>query len=129
MLPEMFHSAYKLCFDVHDVLAQLLVSGMKQGIFVTDIKLESDRDKKAIEEADDLIDWLRLSGRIEEQADVLVTIAFPAVLSDMLHCVFEAIEASRKGKLAVSFMLLRKPIQESLYLLESIVVNKNIFQP
>ncbi|WP_460408885.1 hypothetical protein [Pseudomonas amygdali] len=127
VLPEIFHSAYKLCFDIHDVLAQLLVSGMKQGVFVTDIILESDRDKKAIDEADDLIDWLRLSGRIEEEADVLVTFAFPAVLSDMLHCIFEAIEASRKGKLAVSFMLLRKPIQESLYLLESIVLDKNSF--
>jgi len=127
VLPQQFHAAYKFCFAAHDVIAQLLVSGMKHGIFVTTISFEDERDQAAFEQADDLIGWLSQNGRLEEEQDILVTMAFPAVLSDMLHCIFEALEASRKGKLAIAYMLLRKPFQESLYLLESVVSDKTAF--
>ncbi|NWA24526.1 hypothetical protein HX866_06455 [Pseudomonas gingeri] len=127
VLPEQFHAAYKFCFAAHDVLAQLLASGTKQEIFVTSISLNDEQDKSALDQADDLIEWLKLSGRMDDEVDVLVTMAFPAVLSDMLHCIFEALEASRKGKLAIAYMLLRKPFQESLYLLESVVADKKSF--
>lgn len=126
-LPEQFHEAYEFCFAAHDIVAQLLVSGMEQGIFVTNLTFHDEKDLIDFERANDLIDWLKKSGRIDDEADVLVTTAFPAVLSDMLHCIFEALEASRKGKLAVAYMLLRKPFQESLYLLESVVADKASF--
>lgn len=127
VLPERFHEAYKFCFAAHDIAANLLVSGMEQGIFVTNIALHEGKEKSELEQADDIIDWLKRRGRMDDEADVLVTMAFPAVLSDMLHCIFEALEASRRGKLAVAFMLLRKPFQESLYLLESVVADKAAF--
>ncbi|WLI11677.1 MULTISPECIES: hypothetical protein [Pseudomonas] len=127
VLPNEFHAAYKLCFTIHDVAAQLLVSGIKQGVFITSIAFNGEHEKSALEQADDLLDWLKKSGRLNDEADVLVTMAFPAVLSDILHCIFEALEASRKGKLAIAYMLLRKPFQESLYLLESVIADKESF--
>jgi len=127
VLPEQFHDAYKFCFAAHDIAAQLLVSGMEQGIFVTNLTFRDKREHVDLEEAEDLIEWLQKSGRMDDEVDVLVTMAFPAVLSDLLHCIFEALEASRKGKLAVAYMLLRKPLQESLYLLESVVADKTSF--
>lgn len=124
-LPEQFHEAYKFCFAAHDIAAQSLVSGMEQGIFVTNLTFRDEKEQIDLEQANDLIDWLQKSDRME--TDILVTMVFPAVLSDMLHCIFEALEASRKGKLAVAYMLLRKPFQESLYLLESVIVDKASF--
>jgi hypothetical protein len=126
-LPEQFHEGYTYCFTAHDIAAQLLISGMEQGIFVTNVILRNEKEKKDLEQAEDIVDWLHKSGRMDDEADVLLTVVFPAVLSDMLHCIFEALEASRKGKLAVAYMLLRKPFQESLYLLESLVADKVLF--
>lgn len=126
-LPQQFHEAYKFCFAAHDIAAQMLVSGMEQDVFVTNLKLRDEQEKAELEQASDIIDWLRLSGRMDDEANVLLTMAFPAVLADMLNCIFEALEASRKGKLAIAFMLLRKPFQESLYLLESVVADKAKF--
>lgn len=126
-LPEKFHAAFELCFAAHDVIAQLLVSGMEAGLFVKNIKFQNHEDKASFEEADDIFEWFKSSGRLEDKVDVLVSLVFPAVLSDMLHCIFEALETSRKGKLAISYMLLRKPLQESLYLLESVIANKEDF--
>jgi len=45
----------------------------------------------------------------------------------MLHCFYEALETSRKGKLGITFMLLRKPLQESLFLLEAAVADRDNF--
>jgi hypothetical protein len=45
----------------------------------------------------------------------------------MLHCFYKALETSGKGKLAVSLMLIRKPLQESLFVLESIVADRTNF--
>jgi hypothetical protein len=42
----------------------------------------------------------------------------------MLLCVYEALQASRKGTLNVTFILLRKPLQETLFLLESIIIGE-----
>ncbi|WP_149086498.1 hypothetical protein [Pseudomonas prosekii] len=126
-LPKQFHAAYRHSFAAHDVMVQLLVSGMKQGVFVTNVTFQNEQDFAAFQQADDLIGWLNQNGRLAEETDVLVTMAFPAVLSDMLHCIFEALEASRKGKLAIAYMLLRKPFQESLYLLKSVVSDKAAF--
>ena len=53
----------------------------------------------------------------------MVSTILPAVLSDSLHCIYEALENSRKAKLCVTYILLRKTLQESMYVLESIVLN------
>jgi hypothetical protein len=57
----------------------------------------------------------------------LVNTVFPAVLSDMLHCIYEALESSRKGKLNITFMLLQKALQESLFLFEAMAVDRAEF--
>lgn len=45
----------------------------------------------------------------------------------MLHYIYETPETSRKAKLNVSYSLLRKPIQESLYVLEAVSVDRGEF--
>jgi hypothetical protein len=125
-LPGEHHVAHDLCFILHDVMTQLLVSGYNASAFTVTIKFRDDRDRKAFEE-DDIFDWLEASRRVDERVAILVAIVFPAVLGDMLHCFYEALETSRKGKLSVSFMLIRKPLQESLFLLESIVADRHSF--
>jgi hypothetical protein len=126
-LPESYWTAHQLCFIVHDVMTQLLVSGEKASAFSMTFKFRDEEDRAAFEKAEDIFVWLEQSRRVDEQAAFLVTTVFPAVLSDMLHCFYEALEVSRKAKLTISFMLVRKPLQESLYLLESVIADRSDF--
>jgi hypothetical protein len=126
-LPASHRAAHQLCFTVHDVMTQLLVSGLNASAFVMPIDFRDEADRLAFEEADDVFVWLEQSRRVDERVALLVTTVFPAVLSDMLHCFYEALEASRKGKLAIAFMLIRKPLQESLLLLESVIADRSDF--
>jgi len=51
-------------------------------------------------------------------ASFLSRTVYPYLLRDFLHYVYEALECSRKGKTTLTFSLLRKPLKESLFVLE-----------
>lgn len=126
-LPDSALRGHDLCFLLHDILTQLLVSGEKQNMFRTTIQFKSDEQRESLEKIDDVFLWLETEKLYEERSKILKATILPAVLSDMLHCIYEALESSRKAKLNISYMLIRKPIQESFYLLESIILDEKQF--
>jgi len=64
---------------------------------------------------------------IAERGSFIRLTIFPALLSDFLHFIFEALAASRKAKLTIAYALLRKPLQDTLGLLEQLVLDPNGF--
>lgn len=126
VLPKEFFPAHDLCFLVHDVMAEFLASGERHKIFTGRIDL-SDDDAAELEASDDLLAWLEQTGRLAERARVLKAVVLPAVLSDLLHFLYTALQCSQKGKLNVTYALIRKPIQENLYVLESMVLGEITF--
>jgi hypothetical protein len=120
------------CFDAHTlsllnqcVLRRLLISGGQKGTFLHHVRLESDREQ--VEAAADVIEWLGVTGRSKELSKLLRKVLFPALLSDFLHFLYEALDASRKGKLAVCYSLLRKPLQETLFVFEKMLIDLDEF--
>lgn len=105
-------------------MGRLLAAGERASIFNVRFTLRDEAEVKALESAEHVFGWIEAHRTPEERAAVMVAVVFPAILSDMLHCLYEALETSRKAKLNVSYMLLRKPIQESLYVLEAVIVDR-----
>jgi hypothetical protein len=104
-------------------MAKSLVAGEEGDFFRTSIDL-TEKESELLKDPKALFAWLEAEGRLEDRAAIVLTTVFPAVISDMLHCIYESLQCSRKAKLSVAYMLLRKPLQESLFLLESIVLSK-----
>lgn len=125
-IPDEFHEAFEMCFVAHDVMLTLVQSGISQNVFTVNLSLSED-ERRLLEQSEDLFDWLKNSGRAKEEASVVACMVFPAVMLDALSCLFESLEAARKGKMAIAYMLLRKPLQEGLYLLESLVIDQDQF--
>ena len=126
-LPDYLLPAHILCFLIHDVLVELLRSGEEQGVFWHRLTIPDDNDREKLDAAADVFEWLEQSGRIEERAELLRTITFPAILSDFLHFIYEALETARKAKLNVAYALIRKPLQENLLLFEIIAADLERF--
>lgn len=122
-LPNEFNVAHDLCFVIHDVMLQIIKSGEEGNFFITKIDL-LDGEAEEINDTDDIFSWLEKKNRVKDRARILVSTILPAVLSDSLHCIYEALESSRKAKLGVTYILIRKTLQESMYVLESIILNK-----
>ena len=119
-----FGLGHQLCFAVHDTMLEALLSGLRSNVFTIEFKFRDQAERDALAQSSDIIEWLRQFRNEADVADVLVSVAFPTVLGDMLTFIYEALEASRKGKLTISYTLLRKPIQESLFLMEAILLDK-----
>lgn len=124
-LPKIFHKGYELCFFAHDVATQLLKSGHEHGIFSA--QLDEILDDADSTELPDLVEIIKNKNLTSKLPEILVSRIFPAVLGDSLHYIFEALEAARKGKTSVAYTLLRKPLQDNLMVLESIIENENQF--
>lgn len=123
-LPKDFFVAHDLCFAVHDIMTQFLVSGEQSRVFTAKLQFSDKSEAASFGAAGDIFEWLETTKRLDDRGRVLKALVLPAVLSDMLHCIYEALECSRKGKLNVTYTLLRKPLQENLFVLESIVLDE-----
>jgi hypothetical protein len=125
-IPERFDESHQLCYLNHDVMAELLRAGQLVGAFNYHMPL-TEAEAASLRAARDVFEWIDQQSRLEERAPILRARVFPALLSDFLHFIFEALEAARKGKLVVAFALLRKPLQETLYLMETIAIDLDAF--
>jgi hypothetical protein len=126
-IPDELIQAHNLCFLNHDILVELLRSGEQQKVFWQNMPLRDEKDRRELEEAADVFEWLEATGRKEERKLLLRRVVFPALLSDFLHFIYEALECSRKAKLNVTYALLRKPIQENLFVFETIAADLEQF--
>ncbi|OBU16387.1 hypothetical protein AYY19_04310 [Photobacterium aquimaris] len=123
--PDEFQDAHTVCMYIHNVMVEFLRSGEKDDAFNHKFLFkESEIDSLEKNNDINILDWLEKNEKFVERNLVIRTTVLPAVLSDMLHCIYESLTAAKKGKMSVAFMLLRKPIQESLYLLEAMAIDE-----
>lgn len=127
MINNKYEYAHQLCFLIHDVMVDFLKTGEDNDIFNTIIELSDIEKKELLEYQGNILDWLKQKNKNRDCEVVVKKTIIQALLSDMLHCIYESLKAMEKGKISVAYMLIRKPIQESLYLFEEIILLKSDF--
>lgn len=124
-LPQQHVIAHDLAFLFHDVILQAARSASRKGLFDLQIPLNED-DPPPPEDTEDLWDWL-MANRAEAAYAVAARTSLSGLLSDFCHFVYEALSCLRKAKLTVGYALLRKPLLETLFLLEEMLLNERRF--
>ena len=119
LLPEEFQFSHDFCFFLHDQLVEILKSGEEANIFSHHWEIEKGETPPPEGlSGEEFFDWLEDNGH----KDIVFTLYYKqicaALLSDMLHFIYEALSCSAKGKLTVAYALLRKPLKENLFCLE-----------
>lgn len=118
-LPSRFRFSHEYCFYLHDRLVDLIVYGEKEGFFNTKISFKNKDEANDFTDPElDIFDWLEKREKGDIVGEILLKTIFPALLSDFCHFIYEALSCSAKGKLSVSYALLRKPLKENLHYLE-----------
>jgi uncharacterized protein (DUF983 family) len=128
-LPKKFRDGHAFCFFLHDQMLETLLSAGKAKVFNTTIKFGDMKDSKKVKglSSEQFIDWLQKNGYEQEVYLLYYKQLIPALLSDFLHFVYEALQASKKGKLTVAYALLRKPFKENLLYLEWLLADPTDF--
>lgn len=122
LLPETYHFSHEYCFFLHDLMVWMVKEGEQKRHF--DVKLNpSSEETKVLQKfhGNELYEWLKENG-YQKEADLLTyKQIFVATLADFLQFIFNALRSSEKGHLSVTFSLLRKPLKENLFILESLL--------
>ncbi len=128
-LPKQFQFSHDFAFFLHDLLVEGIVSGEQAGIFNVNVKWDSKLQADVIKgfSGEELWLWLEKNGYEWVNVSLAYKQIIIALLSDFCHFVYEALSCSIKGKLAVSFALLRKPFKENLLYLEWLLIDPKDF--
>lgn len=129
ILPKQYNFCHQYCYFLHDLLTDIIVSGERDGIFKVSFEL---RDKKEQEEfskrtGEELWIWLENNGYEDIVYHIYYRQICVALLSDLCHFVYEALNCSSKCKLTVTYALLRKPFKENLFYLEWLLADPKDF--
>lgn len=129
LLPEKYHFRHQYTFFLHDIMAKIVAVGEKEGHFNHILQLKNVEHQKILSsrKQEETFDTLTKLG-YSDQLDLLIfKQIFVAVLSDFLQFIYTALETSERGKLSVTYSLLRKPFKDNLFILEWILSEPDIF--
>jgi len=126
-LPQEYKELHNLCFYLHNILVQVAKEGEKKKLFHTLYNIKKISDIQAIEDNDDILEWLCNNGYEDEFKSIIIKQVLIATISDYCHYIYEALKCSEKSKLAITYTLLRKPLKDNLLLFEWIIANRNEF--
>jgi hypothetical protein len=125
IIPEKYKTIHSYVFELHDILAQIIARGESKGLNSSEFKIK-DKDIENIKD-EDIWNWLKSNGYDDVIKDLIIKQVFFGVLSDMCHFIYEALTCSEKGKLTVTYALLRKPMKDNLLILEWLLSDPDDF--
>ncbi|EHC7290890.1 hypothetical protein P3584_22795 [Vibrio parahaemolyticus] len=127
-IPNEFQASHNLCVYMADVILDFLNSGYSNKMFMHKFNLTLDEVEslKKVEQKD-ILNWFEENNKPFERSLTIRTVILPHLLSDMLNFLYESIHLAEQGKMSLAYTLLRKPIQEHLYLLEAMAVDEDFF--
>lgn len=129
VLPKKFKFSHEFSFFLHDTLAHIVVEGEKRRIFEVPITFKSQIDANEFRSlsGEQLWDWLENNGYESVNIELSYKQIIVALLSDFCQFIYEALKCSEKGKLVVTYTLLRKPLKDNLFYLEWLLADPKEF--
>ena len=127
-LPVIHHFNHNYCFFLHDLMATIIKEGEANKHFWVKFNPKENEVKEIQElQGSDLYEWMQ-SNNYQDEADLLsYKQVFVATLADFLQFIFTALRSSEKGHLSVTYSLLRKPLKDNLFILESLLSEPSEF--
>lgn len=126
-IPIRLHDSYRLCMTLHDEMLMFLRNATKNKSFIIQIPLDNDLKLKLEKSDSHILDWMKENNLDSERSITISLTVLRAVMEDMLSYIFESLEMARKGKMSLAFSLIRKPIQENLFIIEEIILSPDDF--
>lgn len=127
-LPARYDAPHAAAFYMLDELGGLVIELERVGSLSVTVDVSEDEgEEMAGLQGEDLWEWLSRTNRQDIIEDLTYRQLAAAVIADASHFLCESLLASGKGKMTVAYSLLRKPLKESLLLLEWLVADPGDF--
>lgn len=125
IIPEKYRMLHNYIFKLHDTLTKIIIEIERRGLNSFEFSIK-DREIENIKD-EDMWKWLKANGYDNVLKDLIGKQVFMGVLADMCHFLYEALTCSERGKLTVTYALLRKPLKDNLLILEWLLSDPDDF--
>ena len=123
-LPKKFHTSNNICAIIYDQLTEILTDDYYKPMTTTGFKYDK-KTQKLTKEFDrgeiHVLEWLKINELNNEIVIALTKHITMSILSDFVNFMYESLNCAKKGKLAVAYSLLRKPLTDELLILEQLL--------
>lgn len=128
-LPKNLHETHNTCAIVYDLISEFIINDNYEFLKNTNFKFEEHHIK--IDELKNNsitgLEWLKENNLTDQIEIVLTKKILIGVLGDLLNFVFESLHCAKRGKMTVAYSLIRKPISDSLLILEELLTDRKNF--
>lgn len=119
------HFSHNLAVRLYDDLVRILKD--EKIAKKIDVKIKLKEGDVLSENQEDVLLWLENNGYIKESQDVVSKHLMFALISDVCHYIFQALDSAKNIKMTVALNLLRKPFLEHLLIIEQLLVKEEDF--
>lgn len=131
LIPKKYEFSYDYSFYLHDLLVQLIKESEAERIFDVEFTFKNSDEAQSFNkqslEGEELWQWLYKNNYYQVIQELSRKQVFVAVLTDFCQFLYESLKCSNKGRLAIAYSLLRKPLKENLFILEWLLANPEDF--
>ncbi|MGD9994849.1 MAG: hypothetical protein AB7S69_16235 [Salinivirgaceae bacterium] len=124
-LPYDYHFSHNLAVRLYDDLVWILKDKATQNKI--NVKIQFKDNNKLQENEEDIIGWLLQNGYNKEVDEIVSKHLTFAIISDICHYVYQALNSSKNIKMTVAFTLIRKPFLENLLIIEQLLTDEKAF--
>ncbi|OIJ08859.1 hypothetical protein BKP35_17395 [Anaerobacillus arseniciselenatis] len=126
-LPKQYWAIQDYLLYAYDVLGDMLRQADSKDLSSFTIQYKEDSEHDSLEKAEDIFEWLDNNGYHEKAVDFFTAHVFFLLLKDFCYYMYESISCAERGKVTVSYSLLRKPLRDNLLYLEWLLSDKEEF--
>ena len=125
-LPPEYHFSHNLAVRLYDDLVWILKDEKTQKKGRVNIKFK-DNEIRPTENEEDILSWLLKNGYEKQANEVILRNTLFAIISDICHFTFQALDSAKNIKMTVAFSLIRKPFLENLLIIEQLLADEQTF--
>lgn len=127
-LPYDYHFSHNLAVRLYDDLVWILKDIKTQKKFNVKINFtKSDGSFDSQMQGQQIIDWLLKQGYNDEVDELISKRIVNALISDICHFIYQALDSAKNIRMTVAFSLLRKPFLEHLLIIEQLLTEERSF--
>lgn len=127
VLPKKYHVAHNFCVQVYDMILEILEHETFKDLFNSEFSFKKGENFIKVKEFENNdihpFDWLVKNNKLDILEKVLCKRLLTSITGDLLNFLYEGLNCSMRGKTSVAYANFRKPLKDSLTLLEMILVD------
>ncbi|NID08834.1 hypothetical protein [Fibrivirga algicola] len=129
-LPKKYRSINNLCAVIYDQFTSVVSDSHFLKHYTVEFPIDPANQKFVSEfNAGDVhaLDFLKENGLNGELTEILTKHIYFSIIADFANFMYESLSCAQRGKMAVAYALLRKPLTDELLILEQLLTDSTNF--